>query len=116
MEYANRVKALSVELSNDLLLIMRAYLEKPHTAFGWKGLIDDPELNDAFQVNKGLMVARSLLTTIVTLGMPIATGILDTIRPQYLADCTSLGAIKPRATQPQIRRAVALGLSLPIRT
>lgn len=114
VEYARRLKALSVELSDDLVIIMRAYLEKPRTTVGWKGLINDPELNGTFQINKGLMVARSLLTTIVNLGMPIATEILDTVSPQYLADCISLGAIGARTTESQVHREVASGLSFPV--
>lgn len=114
IEYAHRLKALSDELSGDLVVIMRAYLEKPRTTVGWKGLINDPELNGTYQINKGLMVSRSLLTTIVDLGMPIATEILDTISPQYLADCISLGAIGARTTESQVHREVASGLSFPV--
>jgi 3-deoxy-7-phosphoheptulonate synthase len=114
IEYGERLKALSDELSDDLVVIMRAYLEKPRTTVGWKGLINDPELNDTFQINKGLTVSRKLFCELTDMGLPIASEMLDTISPQYLADCISLGAIGARTTESQVHRELASGLSFPI--
>ena len=114
IEYGERLKALSDELSDDLVVIMRAYLEKPRTTVGWKGLINDPELNDTFQINKGLSVSRKLFCELTDMGLPIASEMLDTVSPQYLADCISLGAIGARTTESQVHRELASGLSFPI--
>lgn len=105
---------LSDELDNDLVVIMRAYLEKPRTTVGWKGLINDPDLDESFQINKGLAVSRKLFCDITAKGLPIASEMLDTISPQYLADLISLGAIGARTTESQIHRELASGLSFPI--
>jgi 3-deoxy-7-phosphoheptulonate synthase len=113
-DYAQRLKELSNELSNDLLLVMRVYFEKPRTTVGWKGLINDPDLNDSFDINKGLHLARQLLLDINTLGVPAATEYLDLITPQYVADLIAWGAIGARTTESQVHRELASGLSCPV--
>lgn len=114
MEYADRLKKLSDELENDLVVVMRAYLEKPRTTVGWKGLINDPELNSTFNINKGLRLSRQLFADLTNKGIPIASEMLDTISPQYLADLLSFGAIGARTTESQLHRELASGLSFPI--
>ena len=114
LEYADRLKELSDELDNDLVVIMRAYLEKPRTTVGWKGLINDPDLDESFQVNKGLAVSRKLFCDLTGKGLPIASEMLDTISPQYLSDLISLGAIGARTTESQVHRELASGLPFPI--
>ncbi|KAL9592816.1 MAG: hypothetical protein Q9179_006347 [Wetmoreana sp. 5 TL-2023] len=93
---------------------MRAYLEKPRTTVGWKGLINDPEINETFKINKGLRVSRQLFCDLTHMGMPIASEMLDTISPQFLADLISLGAIGARTTESQLHRELASGLSFPV--
>ena len=93
---------------------MRAYLEKPRTTVGWKGLINDPEINETYKINKGLRVSRQLFCDLTGLGMPIASEMLDTISPQFLADLISLGAIGARTTESQLHRELASGLSFPV--
>lgn len=93
---------------------MRAYLEKPRTTVGWKGLINDPDIDNSFQINKGLRTARQLFVDLTSLGMPIASEMLDTISPQFLADCLSCGAIGARTTESQLHRELASGLSFPV--
>ncbi|SCU80361.1 LADA_0B06854g1_1 [Lachancea dasiensis] len=112
-EYCDRLAELSKKLSKDLLVIMRAYLEKPRTTVGWKGLINDPDIDNSFQINKGLRISREMFTTLVE-KMPIAGEMLDTISPQFLSDCLSLGAIGARTTESQLHRELASGLSFPI--
>ena len=114
LEYASRLLELSKKLSSDLCIIMRAYLEKPRTTVGWKGLINDPEINETFNINKGLRVSRQLYRDLTDMGMPIASEMLDTISPQFLADLISLGAIGARTTESQLHRELASGLSFPI--
>ena len=114
LEYANRLKALSEKLSSDLCIIMRAYLEKPRTTVGWKGLINDPDIDETYNINKGLRVSRKLYADLTGMGMPIASEMLDTISPQFLADLISLGAIGARTTESQLHRELASGLSFPI--
>ncbi|KAL9636527.1 MAG: hypothetical protein Q9164_002769 [Protoblastenia rupestris] len=114
VEYAHRLNELSHKLSDDLCIIMRAYLEKPRTTVGWKGLINDPEINETFKINKGLRVSRQLFCDLTSLGMPIASEMLDTISPQFLADLISLGAIGARTTESQLHRELASGLSFPV--
>ncbi|KAI4162874.1 MAG: hypothetical protein LQ342_003591 [Letrouitia transgressa] len=114
LEYAARLLALSQKLSGDLCIIMRAYLEKPRTTVGWKGLINDPEINETFKINKGLRLSRQLYSDLTDLGMPIASEMLDTISPQFLADLISLGAIGARTTESQLHRELASGLSFPV--
>ncbi|KAJ9197689.1 hypothetical protein DTO166G4_6573 [Paecilomyces variotii] len=114
LEYAGRLKALSEKLSKDLCIIMRAYLEKPRTTVGWKGLINDPDIDESYNINKGLRISRKLYADLTGMGMPIASEMLDTISPQYLADLISLGAIGARTTESQLHRELASGLSFPI--
>ncbi|KAI9827858.1 MAG: 3-deoxy-7-phosphoheptulonate synthase [Thelocarpon impressellum] len=114
LEYALRLRTLAATLAGDLVIIMRAYLEKPRTTVGWKGLINDPDIDETFQINKGLRVSRQLFVDLTALGMPIASEMLDTISPQFLADLISLGAIGARTTESQLHRELASGLSFPI--
>jgi 3-deoxy-7-phosphoheptulonate synthase len=113
-EYAARLKDLAAKLSDDLCIIMRAYLEKPRTTVGWKGLINDPDIDSSFNINKGLRVSRQLFVDLTSNGMPIASEMLDTISPQFLADCISVGAIGARTTESQLHRELASGLSFPV--
>jgi 3-deoxy-7-phosphoheptulonate synthase len=114
LEYASRLKKLADKLSDDLCIIMRAYLEKPRTTVGWKGLINDPDIDESFKINKGLRISRQLFCDLTTSGMPIASEMLDTISPQFLADLISLGAIGARTTESQLHRELASGLSFPV--
>ncbi|KAF7297082.1 Phospho-2-dehydro-3-deoxyheptonate aldolase [Mycena indigotica] len=113
MEYATLLKSKTFDWPN-LLVIMRAYLCKPRTTVGWKGLINDPDINGSFQINKGLRIARQLLCDIADLGLPVGSELLDTISPQYLADLLSWGAIGARTTESQLHRELASGVSFPI--
>lgn len=114
LEYAYRLKELAARLSPDLCVIMRAYLEKPRTTVGWKGLINDPDIDETFKINKGLRVSRQLYCDLTSAGVPIASEMLDTISPQFLADLISLGAIGARTTESQLHRELASGLSFPM--
>lgn len=114
LEYAEKLKTLKTELKDDLLIIMRVYFEKPRTTVGWKGLINDPDLNSSFNINKGLRMARKVLLGINNLGMPAATEYLDLITPQYVSDLISWGAIGARTTESQVHRELASGLSCPV--
>ena len=114
LDYAQRLKRVAGDLAQDLLVIMRVYFEKPRTIVGWKGLINDPDLDDTFQINKGLQLARGLLSTLAELGLPAGTEYLDLISPQYLADLVSWGAIGARTTESQTHRELASGLSCPV--
>lgn len=114
MEYAILLKVLADQLSDDLCIIMRCYLEKPRTTVGWKGLINDPDVNETFHINKGLRVARQMIAAITGNGIPIATEMLDTISPQFVADFISLGAIGARTSESQLHRELASGLSFPV--
>ncbi len=113
-EYAALLKAVKEDLKKDLIIIMRVYFEKPRTTVGWKGLINDPDLNASFNINKGLRVARQLLLDLNNLGIPAATEYLDLITPQYLSDLISWGAIGARTTESQVHRELASGLSCPV--
>lgn len=113
-EYANLLKIAIAEYANDLLIIMRVYFEKPRTTVGWKGLINDPDLDSSFNINKGLRIARQLLLDINNLGIPAATEYLDLITPQYVSDLISWGAIGARTTESQVHRELASGLSCPV--
>ena len=113
-EYAGRLKKLKDELQDDLLIIMRVYFEKPRTTVGWKGLINDPDLDESFQINKGLRLGRQLLLDLNDMGMPAGVEFLDIITPQYVADLVSWGAIGARTTESQVHREVASGLSCPV--
>ncbi|KAG9564873.1 Phe-inhibited DAHP synthase AroG, partial [Aureobasidium melanogenum] len=114
LEYCDRLSVLKEKYENDLVIIMRAYLEKPRTTVGWKGLINDPDLDDSFNINRGLRVSRQLYLDLTEKGMPIASEMLDTITPQYTADLLSLGAIGARTTESQVHRELASGLSFPV--
>ncbi|MAV27165.1 MAG: 3-deoxy-7-phosphoheptulonate synthase [Gammaproteobacteria bacterium] len=113
-EYAERLAGLRDQLEEDLFIVMRVYFEKPRTTVGWKGLINDPDLNNTFQINKGLGMARQLLLDLGEMGIPTGTEYLDLISPQYLADLISWGAIGARTTESQTHRELASGLSCPV--
>ncbi len=113
-EYASRLKSVREALIDDLEVVMRVYFEKPRTTVGWKGLINDPELDGSFRINKGLCLARSLLLDINEMGVPAATEYLDLITPQYVSDLVSWGAIGARTTESQVHRELASGLSCPV--
>ncbi len=113
LDYAERLAALSSELG-DLLVVMRVYFEKPRTTTGWKGLINDPHLDDSGDVNAGLRTARNLLLKVLEVGLPIGCEYLDPITPQYIADTVAWGAIGARTTESQTHRQLASGLSMPI--
>jgi 3-deoxy-7-phosphoheptulonate synthase len=114
IEYAEKLLKEADRLRDDLCLIMRVYFEKPRTTVGWKGLINDPHLDDSFDINQGLRVARKLLIDLANMGMPAGTEFLDTISPQYIADLIAWGAIGARTTESQIHRELASGLSMPV--
>jgi 3-deoxy-7-phosphoheptulonate synthase len=113
-EYAELLKAAADTLSEDVFVVMRVYFEKPRTTVGWKGLINDPDLNNTFQISKGLHLARQLLLDLADLGLPSGTEYLDLISPQYIADLVSWGAIGARTTESQTHRELASGLSCPV--
>ena len=114
IEYGTKLKAQADRLKDDLLVVMRVYFEKPRTTIGWKGLINDPHLDDSFDINHGLRIARGLLIDLANLGVPAGTEFLDTISPQYIADMIAWGAIGARTTESQIHRELASGLSMPV--
>ncbi len=114
VEYAGRLVPLIREHRDDLLIVMRVYFEKPRTTVGWKGLINDPDLNDTFDINKGLALARQLLLDLNGMGVPAGTEYLDIITPQYVADLISWGAIGARTTESQVHRELTSGLSCPV--
>ncbi|ACS84967.1 3-deoxy-7-phosphoheptulonate synthase AroG [Musicola paradisiaca] len=113
-EYAAGLLKLRQELDGDLEVVMRVYFEKPRTTVGWKGLINDPHMNNSFQINDGLRIARQLLLDINDTGLPAAGEFLDMITPQYMADLMSWGAIGARTTESQVHRELASGLSCPV--
>lgn len=113
-EYAGRLKALAAEVAQDVLLVMRVYFEKPRTTVGWKGLINDPNLDGSYRINDGLHLARHLLVDLADMGVPAATEYLDLISPQYVSDLISWGAIGARTTESQVHRELASGLSCPV--
>ncbi len=113
-EYAAKLEPLRDEYQDDLMIVMRVYFEKPRTTVGWKGLINDPDLNGTFHINKGLHLARQLLLDINGMGLPAGTEYLDPISPQYVADLISWGAIGARTTESQVHRELASGLSCPV--
>jgi len=114
VEYAKKLADLSQKISDQLLLIMRVYFEKPRTTVGWKGLINDPDMNGTHLISKGLGIARGLLSKITSLEVPVANEMLDPITPEYVADMISWGAIGARTTESQTHRELASGLSFPI--
>ncbi|MCG7598173.1 3-deoxy-7-phosphoheptulonate synthase [Halomonas sp. McH1-25] len=113
-DYARRLKTLAEEVKDSLYIVMRVYFEKPRTTVGWKGLINDPHLNDSFEIEEGLHIARSLLVELAEMGLPLATEALDPISPQYLQDCISWSAVGARTTESQTHREMASGLSSPV--
>jgi 3-deoxy-7-phosphoheptulonate synthase len=114
IEYATKLKEQYELLNKDLLIVMRVYFEKPRTTVGWKGLINDPDLNGTFDINKGIRLSRSLLLEFSKMGLPCGTEFLDLISPQYLADLISWGAIGARTAESQTHRELASGMSCPI--
>ncbi len=114
LEYAERLSKLARQLEDDLCVVMRVYFEKPRTTVGWKGLINDPFLDETFQINEGLRRARTLLRDVSSLGLPCGTEFLDPITPQFTADLVAWGAIGARTTESQVHRQLASGLSMPI--
>ena len=114
IEYAQRLAALDPALSENLLIVMRVYFEKPRTTVGWKGLINDPDIDDSFEINRGLRIARTLLRDINALGVPAGSEFLDLITPQYIADLVGWGAIGARTTESQAHREMASGISAPV--
>jgi 3-deoxy-7-phosphoheptulonate synthase len=114
LDYARQLAEVRRSLADDLLIVMRVYFEKPRTVTGWKGLINDPDLNGSYDVHKGLRAARRLLLDIVELGLPVACEWLDPVTPQYIADSVAWGAIGARTTESQIHRQLASGLSMPM--
>jgi 3-deoxy-7-phosphoheptulonate synthase len=114
MEYAQELKVQAALLSNDLLVVMRVYFEKPRTTVGWKGYINDPHLDGSFAINEGLRMARQLLLDVLDLGLPVGTEFLDLLSPQFISDLVSWGAIGARTTESQSHRQLASGLSCPV--
>src|SRR5215203_332862 len=114
IEYAVRLKAAAAELEDDLLIVMRAYFEKPRTTVGWKGYINDPHLDGSYAVNEGLRLARRLLLDLTELGMPAGCEFLDPISPQFFADIVAWAAIGARTTESQVHRNLASGTSMPV--
>ncbi|MDX1397702.1 MAG: 3-deoxy-7-phosphoheptulonate synthase, partial [Oceanospirillum sp.] len=113
-DYAKRLKALSDKVSDTLYIVMRVYFEKPRTTVGWKGLINDPHLDDTFELEEGLHIGRQLLVDLAEMGLPLATEALDPISPQYLQDAIAWSAIGARTTESQTHREMTSGLSMPI--
>jgi 3-deoxy-7-phosphoheptulonate synthase len=114
LDYASRLKQLRIELERDLLIVMRVYFEKPRTTVGWKGLINDPQLDGSFEINKGLRIARKLLVDLNEMQVPAGSEFLDLVSPQYVAELVSWGAIGARTTESQVHRELASGLSCPV--
>jgi 3-deoxy-7-phosphoheptulonate synthase len=114
LEYAERLNALRLELADRLCIVMRVYFEKPRTTVGWKGLINDPHLDDSFDMQAGIRTARRILRRVTEIGLPAGTELLDPITPQYLADLLSWAAIGARTTESQTHRQMASGLSMPV--
>ena len=114
LEYAEKLAIENNKLSKNILVVMRVYFEKPRTTVGWKGLINDPDINETFNITKGIEMARRLLINIAELGLPAGTEFLDPISPQYVTDVISWGAIGARTAESQIHRELASGLSCPI--
>tara|TARA_Y200000002_G_C22613135_1_gene634771 strand:+ start:148 stop:1212 length:1065 start_codon:yes stop_codon:yes gene_type:complete len=114
IDYAHKLSELQKTLDDNLVIVMRVYFEKPRTTIGWKGLINDPHLNNTFDINNGLRTARKLLVDISEIGLPCGTEFLDVITPQFIADLITWGAIGARTTESQIHREMASGLSMPI--
>ncbi|MFT9396842.1 MAG: 3-deoxy-7-phosphoheptulonate synthase [Bifidobacterium psychraerophilum] len=113
-DYAHRLAVVNAELSDRLVIVMRVYFEKPRTTVGWKGLINDPDLDGSYDIRKGMWLARRVLLDVLAAGVPAATEWLDPITPQYLSDAVSWGAIGARNTESQVHRELASGLSMPV--
>lgn len=114
LDYARRLRALAEEVKDRMVVIMRVYFEKPRTTLGWKGLINDPHLDDTFDISAGLRIGRRLMLDVAELGLPAATEFLDPVTPQYLADLVTLASIGARTTESPIHRQMASGLSMPV--
>ena len=114
LDYAARLKRAADRYRSELVVVMRTYFEKPRTTVGWKGLINDPDLDGSFAINRGLRIARGFLRDVVALGLPTATEFLDPITPQFVADLVAWGAIGARTTESQVHRELASGLSMPV--
>jgi 3-deoxy-7-phosphoheptulonate synthase len=114
LDYARRLKVVAAGLEKDLLVVMRTYFEKPRTTLGWKGLINDPKLDQSFAINQGLRAARGFLRDVVSVGLPTGMEFLDPISPQFVADMIAWGAIGARTTESQVHRGLASGLSMPV--
>ncbi|WP_150468277.1 3-deoxy-7-phosphoheptulonate synthase [Francisella sp. SYW-9] len=114
IEYATRLKEQVKKFEKDILIIMRVYFEKPRTTIGWKGLVNDPDLDNSYNINKGLRLARTLLSDVTNMGLPCATEFLDVITPQYFAELITWGAIGARTVESQVHRELASGLSASI--
>ena len=114
LEYAAKLREQAKRFEQTLVVVMRVYIEKPRTTTGWKGLINDPDLDDSFNINQGLRVARRLLLDLAEMGLPAGHEFLDTITPQFIADLITWGAIGARTTESQIHRQLASGLSMPV--
>jgi len=114
LDYARRLKPVADQLAGELVTVMRVYFEKPRTTVGWKGLINDPDLDGSFRINKGLRIARQLLCDVAEIGLPVGCEFLDPITPQFIADVVSWGAIGARTTESQVHRELASGLSVPV--
>lgn len=114
LEYGRRLHALAEEVREDVLVVMRVYFEKPRTIVGWKGLINDPALDESFRINDGLRLARGFLLDLAELGIPAGSEFLDPISPQFMADLVSWGAIGARTSESQVHRELASGLSMPV--
>lgn len=114
IEYCTKLQPAVKKYAKDLVIVMRVYFEKPRTNVGWKGLINDPDLNGSFNINKGLRVGRQILVDVNEMGVPAGCEFLDTISPQFIADCVAWGAIGARTTESQVHRELASGVSCPI--
>ncbi|MCC2656869.1 MAG: 3-deoxy-7-phosphoheptulonate synthase [Panacagrimonas sp.] len=114
LEYAGRLKAVREQFKKNLLIVMRVYFEKPRTTVGWKGLINDPDLNDGYDIDRGLRIGRKLLIDLNEMGIPAGVEFLDILTPQYIADLVAWGAIGARTTESQLHREMASGLSCPV--
>lgn len=114
IEYAEKLKELAEKVSKNIYIVMRVYFEKPRTTVGWKGLINDPDLNGSYNIPKGIEIAREFLSEVTRIGLPTATEFLDPFTPQYIGDLVSWGAIGARTAESQTHRQMASGLSMPI--
>ena len=114
LEYAKKLKIIADKVKDHIFIVMRVYFEKPRTTIGWKGLINDPLLDESFNVNQGLYLARELLLNINQIGLPCGYEVLDTITPQYISDLVSWGAIGARTVESQVHRQMVSGLSMPV--